>query len=412
MKNGIPGPKAQDVRRRRAMARVATLVRRVSPACIAVLALLVLVMAGQGLASADPGAPGSGEPSAARPQTPQPPFPYAAEDVRVPNPGAGITLAGTLFIPEGHGPFPAALLVTGSGPQDRDETLFGHKPFLVLADYLARKGIATLRCDDRGVGASEGNFALATTFDFAKDAEAALDWLASRPEIRAEGVGVIGHSEGGIVASIIASRRPGLGFAVLLAGPGLSGEEILYLQNAAIARASGMGEEAIAKANEVNSKLYAIAKREGDTGVRREELASILEAFMGGKPDDPADLKAARRAQVLPMADSLLVPWFGVFLATDPASYLREAKAPVLALIGSKDLQVPPKENLEAIRNALASSRGGDGHSMAVELEGLNHLFQRTTTGLPAEYGFLPETFAPAALEVVGNWLAAVLGLE
>jgi hypothetical protein len=347
---------------------------------------------------------------AARPQTPQPPFPYRSEDVRFTNLEAGILLAGTLVLPDGEGPFSAAILVTGSGPQDRDETLLGHKPFWVIADYLARRGIATLRYDDRGVAASQGNFASATTFEFAKDAQAALDYLSTRADVDPGRVGIVGHSEGGIVASIVASRSPDLGFAVLLAGSGMKGEDILYLQSAAIERASGMSEEAILQANAVNAQLYAIAQRDEDLETRQAELVALMETYLGARPEDPEDLRLARQAQAKAMTSPLLSPWFVTFLSLDPSLYLREAKAPVLAMIGSKDLQVPPKENLKAIREAL-SDEGGEmrnPYSSIVEMEGLNHLFQRSSTGHPSEYGFIPETFAPEALKVLGDWISSV----
>ena len=327
----------------------------------------------------------------ARPQEPEPPYPYRAIDLSFANEAAGILLSGTLSLPEGKGPFPALVLMTGSGAQNRDEEILGHKPFLVIADYLARRGIASLRYDDRGVGASQGKFASATTLDFAGDAEAALACLSSRPDIDAARIGLVGHSEGSIVAAVVASRDPSLSFIVLLAGPGVRGDELLLMQNAALARASGSDESYIEKANQINAALYAIAERTGDPVVLREEIISIL------KPGPQAEL----------VADQLLSPWFRTFLSLDPAVYLAKVKIPVLAMNGSKDLQVPAGDNLSAIGHALESA--GNRRFRLLELEGLNHLFQHAGTGLPEEYGKIAETFAPEALSAMGDWIAATV---
>ncbi len=329
--------------------------------------------------------------ASARPQEPAPPYPYRVVDLGFANEAAGILLSGSLSLPEGRGPFPALVLVTGSGAQNRDEELSGHKPFLVIADYLARRGIASLRYDDRGVGASQGEFASATTLDFAGDAEAAVACLASRPDIDAARIGLVGHSEGAIVAAIAASRDPSLSFIVLLAGPGVRGDELLLMQNAALARASGSDGSFIEKANRINAALYAVAGRTGDLAVLREEIISIL------KPGPQAEL----------IADQLLSPWFRTFLSLDPAVYLAKTTIPVLAMNGSRDLQVPAAENLSAIGRALESA--GNRHFTLMELGGLNHLFQHAGTGLPEEYDRIAETFAPEALSAMGDWIAAAV---
>ena len=329
--------------------------------------------------------------ASARPQEPGLPYPYKVVDLSFANKAAGILLSGSLSLPEGRGPFPALVLVTGSGAQNRDEELLGHKPFLVIADYLARRGIAALRYDDRGVGASQGEFASATTLDFAGDAEAAVACLASRPDIDAARIGIVGHSEGAIVAAIAASRDPSLSFIVLLAGPGVRGDELLLMQNAALARASGSDGSHIEKANRINAALYAVAGRTGDPAVLREEIISIL------KPGPQAEL----------IADQLLSPWFRTFLSLDPAVYLAKVKIPVLAMNGSKDLQVPADDNLSAIGRALESA--GNRRFTLLELEGLNHLFQHAGTGLPEEYDNIAETFATEALSAMGDWIVAAV---
>jgi len=319
-----------------------------------------------------------------------------AIDVVVRNEGAGIDLAGTLLLPAGAGPFPAIVLATGSGAQNRDEELLGHKPFRTIAEYLAGRGIASLRCDDRGVGASGGNFQTATTFDFASDARASIAYLAARPEIDARRVGLVGHSEGGLIAAIVGAEDPALSFIVMLAGPGLRGDRLLLAQNAALAAASGLGADAIAETNALNARLYAIAQKDGEPAAIKAELVAAMAGAMGGAI--PAEV--ASRA-----ADQLLSPWIRAFLAIDPVDYLSKVRIPALALNGTKDLQVPAEEDLAAIGRALEAA-GNKAYSL-IKLEGLNHLFQRAGTGLPQEYAAIAEDFAPEALAALGDWIVA-----
>jgi uncharacterized protein len=351
-------------------------------------------------------------PALNRPQEPKPPFPYRTEEVVIENAAGGSRLAGTLTLPAAGpaGGFPAVLMLTGSGAQNRDEEIFGHKPFLVLADYLARRGIASLRCDDRGVGGSTGEVASATTLDFAGDAEAAFEYLASRPQIAKGSVGLLGHSEGGMIAPIVAARNPKVAFLVLLAGPGLSGAETLKLQAALIARAQGASERDIAESAEVNAKLYAIAAGPGDTASVRAELKKTYLSWIEGKKDLSASDKAKASVEAEGTVGPLASPWFRTFLGLDPAPYLARVGVPVLALFGTKDLQVPSKESAAGMRAALgAKAPGGpSGKSAVVELPGLNHLFQDALTGSPDEYGTIEETFSPEALERIGDW---ILGL-
>lgn len=317
-------------------------------------------------------------------------------DVVVRNEAAGIELAGTILLPAGTGPFPAVVLATGSGAQNRDEELLGHKPFRTIAEYLAGRGIATLRCDDRGVGASGGNFGTATTFDFASDARASIAFLAKRPEIDAGCIGLVGHSEGGLIAAIVGAEDPALSFIVMLAGPGLRGDRLLLAQNAALAAASGMGAGQIAAANALNARLYAIAAKEGEpAAIKAEIVAAMLEAMGGAIPAEIAGQAA----------DQLLNPWIRAFLAIDPADYLAKVRIPALALNGTKDLQVPAEANLAAIGGALDAA--GNKSYRLIKLEGLNHLFQRAGTGLPQEYAVITEDFAPEALAALGDWIVA-----
>ncbi len=351
---------------------------------------------------------------------PSPPFPYVAREVSFDNERAGVRLAGTLTIPEGKGPFPAVVFVSGSGPQNRDEEILGHRPFFVLADYLARRGIAGIRYDDRGVGGSTGSFQTATTFDFADDAQAALDFLAGQPEIDARRVGVIGHSEGAIVASVLAARaaekaasadvwrgensQPA--FIVLLAGPGMRGDALLLMQNAAIGRASGLSDEQILEANRLNRTLYSIAMSDGDVATLRGKVLDVLVGALDSTPGLTEQEKNIYMAQARAQADMLLSPWMRTFLTLDPSEYLKKVSVPVLALGGSKDLQVPAEENLGAIAAALKAA--GNDAATLIELEGLNHLFQHAGSGLPSEYGEIRGTFAPEALQQIGDWILNV----
>lgn len=337
-------------------------------------------------------APGSAAAAAPkRPQNPAPPFPYRDEEVRYDNPSANITLAGTLTIPPGPGPFPAVVLITGSGPQDRDESLLGHRPFLVLADYLTRRGIVVLRTDDRGIGKSGGVFATATTADFATDTEAGVAYLTSRREVDAKKIGLIGHSEGGEIAPMIAARNPRIAFVVMMAGPGVSGEDVLVEQNVLVTEAMGAShEQAVARGSLIRA-LADIVRQEGDAAARETKMRAVLEGKV------PA-------AQVDAQIKALTTPWFRYFLGYDPAPALRRLACPVLAIAGEKDLQVPPKQNLPAIRAAFQSS--GNTRVEVVELPSLNHLFQTARTGSPTEYAEIEETIAPSALALIAGWIA------
>jgi hypothetical protein len=324
-----------------------------------------------------------------RPQNPVKPYPYRDEDVSYANPAASITLATTLTIPPGKGPFPAVLLITGSGPQDRDEALMGHRPFLVLSDYHTRRGIAVLRADDRGIGKSGGNFASGTTADFATDAEAGVAYLKARPNVDPHKIGLIGHSEGGIIAPMVAARNPDVAYIVTMAGSGVPGDQILVAQSRLIAEAAGQSTaEAEKNANEEREVLEPV-KNQKD----RATLETELRKRLAGKGPE---------AQVDAQMKALTSPWFQYFLAYDPAEALRKVQCPVLALNGEKDLQVPPKQNLPAIRRAL--EEGGNRHFETDELPGLNHLLQTAATGSPTEYAEIEETISPVALEKMAGW--------
>ena len=338
-----------------------------------------------------------------RPQVPKKPYPYIEEEAIYENKEAGITLAGTLTLPSGNGPFPAVLLITGSGPQDRNETIYNHSPFLVLADYLTRQDIAVLRVDDRGVGESTGDFSQATSEDFASDVLAGVEYLKTCKEIDPKKIGLIGHSEGGIIAPMVAVKSPDVAFIVLMAGTGLTGEEILYLQGALISRAMGVSEEDIIKNRQFNDKIFSVLKEEEDSEIAEKRLRQMFmedwEKMSDEKKEQIGDPEVFLEAQL----QSLLSPWLKFFLTYDPKPILSKVKCPVLAINGEKDLQVPPKENLSAIEEVLKT--GGNQNYTIKELPGLNHLFQTTQTGLPSEYAKIEETISPVALKIVGDWI-------
>jgi pimeloyl-ACP methyl ester carboxylesterase len=330
-----------------------------------------------------------------RPQTPSKPYSYREEEVVFPNAGAKVSLAGTLTIPTGAGPFPVAVLLTGSGPHDRDETLLGHHPFLILADHLTRKGIAVLRYDKRGIGKSSGDYANATTEDFANDCESALAYLKNRKELDPKKIGLIGHSEGGIIAPMVAARSKDIAWIVLLAGPGVKGEDLLLLQSESILKVSGANDAQIASTLDFNKQTYALVRE----AQNRAELESKLKELVQASSENSALPPSALQSQLGMLAS----PWFRYFLDYDPAPALHKSLCPVLALDGQKDLQVPPKENLAAIQKALQD--GGNRDFQATELPGLNHLFQHAPTGSPTEYGVVLETMAPEALNAVSDWV-------
>ncbi len=339
-----------------------------------------------------------------RPQEPKPPFPYRVEEVSYESLDADVELAASLTLPEGAGPFPAVVMITGSGPQDRDETLAGHKPFAVIADFLTRRGIAVLRADDRGTAASTGSFPGATTFDFAKDAEGGVNFLKRRPEIDPKRIGLIGHSEGGIIAPIVAARSSDVAFIVMLAGTGIPGDEILRMQTRLMAKAAGTDDATLDLSESVNVKLYEIVKREPAGPALVGKLVAKIDEEKRGKTAAEQRVCDGLKASVPALANV----WNKAFLSYDPRPTLEKVKCPVLALNGSKDLQVPPKENLAGIAAALKS--GGNADVTVTEIPGLNHMFQPTETGAPIEYQQIPTTFDPGALSIIGDWITKRFG--
>ena len=336
-----------------------------------------------------------------RPQEPKKPYPYYSEEVTFRNPSANITLAGTLTLPKKEGHFPAVILVTGSGPQNRDEEIMGHKPFLVLSDYLTRKGIAVLRCDDRGVGQSKGNFKTAISDDFASDAGSAIAYLKTRKEITK--IGIAGHSEGGIVAPMVAAKSKDVSFIVLLAGTGLRGDKILLLQQELIARASGGSEADIKKTRETNTKVFEMVIKSKSDAVLNVDLKKYLTETLKTLPADSKPKGISDDEFISLELAQIANPWMMNFIRYDPVNALEKVKCPVLAVNGEKDLQVPPKENLPVIEKAL--KKGGNKNVTIKEFKGLNHLFQECKTGLPSEYTEIEQTFSPVAMEEISKWI-------
>jgi pimeloyl-ACP methyl ester carboxylesterase len=331
-----------------------------------------------------------------RPQNPAKPYPYKEEEISFTTSDGKATLAATLTLPQGSGPFPAAILIGGSGPTDRDETIAGHKLFLVLADSLTRKRVAILRYDTRGIAQSKGDYAAATMDDLTQDAQAALAYLKSRKEVDGKRLGIVGHSEGGILGALVATRSEDVHWLVLLATPATTGENTLLRQSELIARAGGLPEEQIARSLEFDRKAYAAVREEKNSAALEKKLDLLVQQSGLGEAMPPAALQAQIRF--------MTSPWFRQFLDYDPVPVLEKLKCPVLALSGDRDLQVDSTENVPLLRKASEASENKD--FTVVEIAGVNHLFQTAQSGSPALYGAIQETVAPEVLAAVGNWVA------
>ena len=337
-----------------------------------------------------------------RPQEPIKPYPYYEEEITFRNEKAGIDLAGTLTLPRKDGVYPVVILISGSGPQNRDEELLGHKPFLVLSDHLTRNGIAVLRYDDRGTAASKGDFAKATTVDFSNDAKAAVDYLLKRKEINHKQIGLIGHSEGGIVAPIVAANSKDVAFIVLMAGTGIPGDQLLLLQQELIGSASGVSEEELLKNKLFNRGAFDMVIHSTDDDQLKKDLTEYIKKGFAEHPEEILQGMTAEENAAM-HANQLVSPWMQYFIKYNPALILEKVKCPVLAINGEKDLQVPPKENLGPIAAAL--KKGGNKKVTIIELPGLNHLFQECTTGSPDEYAVIEQTMSPVAMAEILKWI-------
>ena len=330
-----------------------------------------------------------------RPQEPTKPYPYYSEEVKFENTKDKIVLAGTLTLPEKNGKFPAVILISGSGPQNRDEELLGHKPFLVLADYLTKNGIAVLRFDDRGTAKSTGDFKNATTFDFATDVEYAIKYLQTRKEINKNSIGLIGHSEGGIIAPIIASKNKNIDFIVLMAGSTLRGDKLLLLQKYKIETQMGIDKQVIENNQQIFAGAYEIILNKK---IKQEALSDTLSNYFTSKYG-----KALLENQKEALINQLTSSWMINFIRLDPAIYLKKVSCPILAINGDNDLQVPSKENLKIIETIFKNSKNTNVEIK--ELENLNHLFQECQTGLPNEYATIEQTISPIVLKIISDWI-------
>ena len=339
-----------------------------------------------------------------------PPFAYYEEEVFFLNRKHRIRLAGTLSLPLHKGPLPAVVLITGSGPHDRNESMFGHKPFLVLADHLVRLGIAVLRVDDRGVGKSTGSFSEATSEDFAADALAGIEYLKTRKEIANEEVGLVGHGEGGLVAAMVAAQSTDVAFVVMMAGPGLKGDQIVLGPGGSDLKGGWLSDEVVAEIRAAQERIFAIIKNEHDYRVSETKIRKEAEVFrdlatrIRSEAPQAQKLKAETVAAAIENQMALfLSPWFRFYLMYDPRTALVKVRCPVLAVNGEKDIQFPAKENLEAIRQAL--ELGGNRDYTILMLPNLNHLFQTAQTGAISEYEQIQETISVLALDTISNWI-------
>ena len=346
-----------------------------------------------------------------RPQTPKPPFPYQSEDVIYFNKDKSMQYGATLTVPNGEGPYPAVILITGSGQQNRDEELFEHKPFAVIADYLTRQGFVVLRVDDRGIGQTTANVQSATSRDFANDVNVGLDYLKQRKDVAKNKIGMLGHSEGGMIAQIVAAEREDISFVVSMAGPGQKITELMENQNKAVLLASGLSSEMVEDYLKLYRSIVPLVTNAPSDSVAKLRATALFNKWMEStsketvtKTTGVIDENSTAKF-INSFIQTLRLPWFSYFLKYDPAPYITKMKAMVLALNGEKDIQVVAKPNLDAWSAALAKS--GSKKYEVMELKGLNHLFQHCTKCNLQEYGQLEETIAPEALEAIGTWLKA-----
>ena len=338
-------------------------------------------------------------PELKRPQTPKAPFSYNSNDITFKNDVEGNLLAGTISTPKDFNKkSPILVMITGSGAQNRDEEIFEHKPFLVIADDLAKKGIATLRIDDRGVQGSDKGKSGATSADFATDINSAVNYLVQNGY---KNIGLIGHSEGGMIAPMVANMNKNVKFLVLLAAPGIPTRELLVLQTNEIGRVSGATESELKSNDEFNTKLYNFVNDYKGNDLKTDVYTMLVDQLKKLPADQISPEQIAETAQN--EANQVSNPWFQYFIKFNPDDYLSKVKIPVLALNGSLDLQVSAVENLNGIKKSL--TKAGNKHFEIVKIDGLNHLFQTTETGNPAEYAKIEETFSPKALEKISSWV-------
>lgn len=343
--------------------------------------------------------PSEGPFKANRPQTPQPPYSFDEEEVTITTADGSVRLAGTITYPKQGDKFPAVLLVSGSGQQSRDEEIFMHKPFLVVAEYFARRGIAVLRYDDRGVGGSTGEVSKATTLDFADDAEAAFTFLRKHKRIDSKRVGIVGHSEGALIAQIVAARCRKVSFVAFLGGQGCSGAEVLLQQNRSLFALQGVADSLIDLRLACMREFFNIADTMGPKGKMIPALQEVISRNCPNLTQSQVEVVGLDKKSLFGWSQQLQMPWFKTFLKLTPADYIPKMRCPILALGGEKDVQVLAKENLGKIKELSG------GKAQVREMPGLNHLFQHCHTGSPDEYLTIEETISPEVLEILANWI-------
>jgi pimeloyl-ACP methyl ester carboxylesterase len=342
---------------------------------------------------------------ALRPQEPNGPFDYVEEEVSFENKLEKFNLAGTITYPKGEGPFPAVILVSGSGPQDRNEEILEHKPFWIIADYLTKQGFAVLRYDDRGTAKSKGNFYSATSVELSQDAESALDFLKTNTKINTSKICVAGHSEGAMIAVMLAARRKDIHSIALLAGPGIPGRELLLLQQHLINRANGISEKTNKSIQRYNRKIYDIVHEHSSLDVAKPILEKKIRKTLSKTKDSELEGYPSKEALIQQSISNVCNPWMFYFIKYNPKNDLEKVNCHVLALNGSKDLQVPPKENLGALQKYIPKS---DKSQVFKEIPNLNHLFQECETGNPTEYGTIEQTIQGDVLKIMGEWLNSI----
>ena len=342
-------------------------------------------------------------PTIGRPQDPKKPYPYIEEEVSYRNEKDNVKLAGTLTLPSTSGTYPAVILITGSGGQDRNETIAGHRPFLVLSDALTRKGIAVLRVDDRGVGGSDLGAPTVTTENYATDVLAGVAYLKSRKEINPKQIGLIGHSEGGMIAPMVAARSEDVAFIVMLAGLGQTGADVLYMQTELLQKATGIPAAVSARSIALMKTIHQILRTQSDKKVAEQQIRDAISKSAAEVPEDQKTAFAPIKTTMETQVPMYISDWFRFFSSFDPQPTLKKVRVPVLALNGELDLQVPWKENLDLIAAALKA--GGNKDYTVKSFPKLNHLFQTSQTGALSEYGKIEETMSPQVLETIAAWI-------
>ncbi|MEM1282412.1 MAG: alpha/beta fold hydrolase [Chlamydiota bacterium] len=335
-----------------------------------------------------------------RPQEPKQINSYGVEEVEYSNLEASNTLAGTLTLPKVSIPSPAVILIAGSGPVDRDESVFGHKPFLVLADYLTKQGIAVLRVDKRGVGKSTGDYRTSTSEDLAYDVLAGIEFLKTREEVDKKKIGLIGHSEGGLIAPMVAIKSNDVTFTVLMAGTGVTGEAIVYEQEVMLSRSMRIDNEQLGLQLDLQKQVISLIKNEYDLEKAERMLLKIIEAHLAHYPKKDREISTDNIEAQIKRCNS---KWFRYYLTYDPTHSLKHLKIPVLAVNGELDLQVSSKQNLSVIAKTL--EKAGNQNYKIIEFPQLNHFFQTCESGSILEYPKIEETIAPIVLETLSDWI-------